>query len=131
MQRGRLGPPSAARQMQAFDGVQAPHGTADNSSRPPSSAGGVSDFAGSSSSLYPAAAGTGFDHASSSTTKGSLAQNQDGSAHIPVPRFGASASSTYSEQHGAAFRCQTPKCCLAFYLAVCLVRMFLVWTILG
>lgn len=91
--------------MQAFDGVQAPHGTADSGSRPPSSAGGASDFAGSSSSLYPAAAGTGFDYASSSTVKGSLAQNvaaQDSSANGAVPRLGASASSAYSEQHGAA-----------------------------
>ncbi|BDA50022.1 Metal transporter CNNM4 [Coccomyxa sp. Obi] len=99
-QRGRLGPPSASRQVQGFDGVQAPHGTVDSGSRAPSSAGGASDFAGSSSSLYPAA---GLDHTSSSTARGTTAQNavvQDTSAHGAVPRFGASASSTYSEQHG-------------------------------
>ncbi len=100
VQRGRLGPPSAARQMQGFDGVQAPHNTADSGSRPPSSAGGASEFAGSSSSLYPAAAGNAFDLAASSPA---LVQSAaDGSAHGVLPRFGAPASSAYSEQHGAA-----------------------------
>ena len=118
MQRGRLGPPSAARQMQGFDGVQAPHNTADSGSRPPSSAGGASDFAGSSSSLYPAAAGSAFDLASSSTALVQSAAVHDGSAHGVLPRFGASASSTYNEQHGAATNVRHSQCCLAARLAL-------------
>lgn len=95
MQRGRLGPPSAPRQLQGFDGVRAPPGTADGSqpsfSRPPSSTGNASDFGPASS-----------DHPGSSGALQMPAGN-DGSANAArIPRFGATASSTYSEHHGAA-----------------------------